>query len=121
MSVCVCVTLDVGVSLYVNIFFPSVFWNCLWFLCLYSPIHFFQVRTLASAGGPDNLVMLDPGKYKSRSKVPEPVGDGSPSNPKWQVGEQEFEAFMRMLDNLVSTKKEEKGRTITKQIHLTAF
>ncbi|XP_034457196.1 alpha-adducin isoform X13 [Hippoglossus hippoglossus] len=59
-----------------------------------------QVRTLASAGGPDNLVMLDPGKYKSRSKVPEPVGDGSPSNPKWQVGEQEFEAFMRMLDNL---------------------
>ncbi|XP_060939565.1 alpha-adducin isoform X3 [Limanda limanda] len=59
-----------------------------------------QVRTLASAGGPDNLVMLDPAKYKSRSKVPEPVGDGSPSNPKWQVGEQEFEAFMRMLDNL---------------------
>ncbi|KAM9841244.1 alpha-adducin isoform 5-T7 [Aulostomus maculatus] len=59
-----------------------------------------QVRTLASAGGPDNLVMLDPEKYKSRPRVPEPAGDGSPANPKWQVGEQEFEALMRMLDNL---------------------
>ncbi|XP_069566916.1 alpha-adducin isoform X3 [Brachyistius frenatus] len=59
-----------------------------------------QVRTLASAGGPDNLVMLDPGKYKSRPRVPEPAGDGSATNPKWQVGEQEFEALMRMLDNL---------------------
>ncbi|XP_040915212.1 alpha-adducin isoform X1 [Toxotes jaculatrix] len=59
-----------------------------------------QVRTLASAGGPDNLVMLDPGKYKSRPRVPEPVGDGSSAHPKWQVGEQEFEALMRMLDNL---------------------
>uniref|UniRef100_A0A4W6CI01 Alpha-adducin n=1 Tax=Lates calcarifer TaxID=8187 RepID=A0A4W6CI01_LATCA len=59
-----------------------------------------QVRTLASAGGPDNLVMLDPGKYKSRPRVPEPVGDGSSTHPKWQVGEQEYEALMRMLDNL---------------------
>ncbi|XP_016894002.1 alpha-adducin isoform X9 [Cynoglossus semilaevis] len=59
-----------------------------------------QVRTLASAGGPDNLVMLDPSKYKSRPKVPEPVGEGSSTHPKWQVGEQEFEALMRMLDNL---------------------
>uniref|UniRef100_A0A3P8TJX8 Alpha-adducin n=1 Tax=Amphiprion percula TaxID=161767 RepID=A0A3P8TJX8_AMPPE len=59
-----------------------------------------QVRTLASAGGPDNLVMLDPGKYKSRPRVPEPAGDGSVTYPKWQVGEQEFEALMRMLDNL---------------------
>ncbi|XP_041815548.1 alpha-adducin isoform X2 [Chelmon rostratus] len=59
-----------------------------------------QVRTLASAGGPDNLVMLDPGKYKARPRVPEPAGDGSSSHPKWQVGEQEFEALMRMLDNL---------------------
>uniref|UniRef100_A0A8C4HKD0 Alpha-adducin n=1 Tax=Dicentrarchus labrax TaxID=13489 RepID=A0A8C4HKD0_DICLA len=59
-----------------------------------------QVRTLASAGGPDNLVMLDPGKYKARSRVPEPAGDGSSAHPKWQVGEQEFEALMRMLDNL---------------------
>ncbi|XP_037402118.1 alpha-adducin isoform X13 [Pygocentrus nattereri] len=59
-----------------------------------------QVRTLASAGGPDNLVMLDPTKYKSRSRHPEPVGDGTSLHPKWQVGEQEFEALMRMLDNL---------------------
>ncbi|XP_059213388.1 alpha-adducin isoform X6 [Centropristis striata] len=59
-----------------------------------------QVRTLASAGGPDNLVMLNPSKYKSRPPVPEPAGDGSATHPKWQVGEQEFEALMRMLDNL---------------------
>ncbi|TRY54262.1 hypothetical protein DNTS_010118, partial [Danionella cerebrum] len=59
-----------------------------------------QVRTLASAGGPGNLVMLDPGKYKSRARHLEPVGDGSGSFPKWQIGEQEFEALMRMLDNL---------------------
>ncbi|XP_058270847.1 alpha-adducin isoform X6 [Hemibagrus wyckioides] len=59
-----------------------------------------QVRTLASAGGPDNLVMLDPGKYKLRPHHPEPAGDGTSPHPKWQVGEQEFEALMRMLDNL---------------------
>ncbi|XP_028318138.1 alpha-adducin isoform X2 [Gouania willdenowi] len=59
-----------------------------------------QVRTLASAGGPDNLVMLDPAKYKSRPQVPEPAEDGSSTHPKWQLGEQEFEALMRMLDNL---------------------
>ncbi|XP_005408800.1 PREDICTED: alpha-adducin isoform X1 [Chinchilla lanigera] len=60
-----------------------------------------QVRTLASSGGPDNLVLLDPGKYKARSRSPgPPVGEGSGSPPKWQIGEQEFEALMRMLDNL---------------------
>lgn len=78
--------------------------SCLWFVCLYPP-NFFQVRTLASAGGPDNLVLLDPAKYKARPRVPEPAGDGSTTHPKWQVGEQEYEALMRMLDNLVSTKK----------------
>lgn len=57
---------------------------------------------MASAGGPDNLVMLDPAKYKARSRVPEPAGDGSSTQPKWQIGEQEYEALMRMLDNLVS-------------------
>lgn len=62
----------------------------------------FKVRTLASAGGPDNLVLLDPGKYKAKSRSPEsPSGDSSVSHPKWQIGEQEFEALMRMLDNLV--------------------
>ena len=59
----------------------------------------FQVRTLASAGGPDNLVMLDPAKYKARPRCSEHV-EGS-THPKWLVGEQEFEAYMRMLDNLV--------------------
>lgn len=73
-------------------------------LCL----SFLQVRTLASTGGPDNLVMLDPSKYKSRPRVPEPAGDGSSTHPKWQIGEQEFEALMRMLDNLVGTKIKSK-------------
>uniref|UniRef100_A0A8C0R061 Adducin 1 n=1 Tax=Canis lupus dingo TaxID=286419 RepID=A0A8C0R061_CANLU len=60
-----------------------------------------QVRTLASAGGPDNLVLLDPGKYKAKSRSPgSPAGEGTGSPPKWQIGEQEFEALMRMLDNL---------------------
>ncbi|XP_070120130.1 alpha-adducin isoform X12 [Equus caballus] len=61
-----------------------------------------QVRTLASAGGPDNLVLLDPGKYKAKSRPPgSPAGEGTTgSPPKWQIGEQEFEALMRMLDNL---------------------
>lgn len=78
----------------------------LWFVFLYFPfLTFQQVRTLASAGGPDNLVMLDPGKYKARPRVPEPAGDGSSTQPKWQVGEQEYEALMRMLDNLVRMKK----------------
>lgn len=86
--------------------------SCLWLVCLYPPpppphSNLFQVRTLASAGGPDNLVMLDPGKYKARPRVPEPAGDGSSIHPKWQVGEQEFEALMRMLDNLVCIKKKE--------------
>ncbi|XP_061440680.1 alpha-adducin isoform X3 [Rhineura floridana] len=60
-----------------------------------------QVRTLASAGGPDNLVLLDPGKYKAKSRCHESLaGEGTASYPKWQTGEQEFEALMRMLDNL---------------------
>ncbi|XP_016051297.1 PREDICTED: alpha-adducin isoform X2 [Miniopterus natalensis] len=60
-----------------------------------------QVRTLASAGGPDNLVLLDPGKYKAKSRSPgPPAGEGTASPPKWLIGEQEFEALMRMLDNL---------------------
>lgn len=50
--------------------------------------------------------MLDPAKYKLRPNVPEPASDGSSTHPKWLIGEQEFEALMRMLDNLVSKKKE---------------
>ncbi|XP_032874247.1 alpha-adducin isoform X3 [Amblyraja radiata] len=59
-----------------------------------------QVRTMASAGGPDNLVLLDPAKYKAKSRCPESSGDENSSHPKWLIGEQEFEALMRMLDNL---------------------
>nr|XP_044986211.1 alpha-adducin isoform X2 [Jaculus jaculus] len=60
-----------------------------------------QVRTLASAGGPDNLVLLDPEKYKAKSRsLGTPSGEGTGSPPKWLIGEQEFEALMRMLDNL---------------------
>ncbi|KAJ7329955.1 hypothetical protein JRQ81_016129 [Phrynocephalus forsythii] len=60
-----------------------------------------QVRTLTSSGGPDNLVLLDPEKYKVKSRCPESqAGEGTASSPKWQTGEQEFEALMRMLDNL---------------------
>ncbi|KAM4709495.1 alpha-adducin isoform 3-T3 [Discoglossus pictus] len=59
-----------------------------------------QVRTLASAGGPDNLVLLDPEKYKKSRSPESPAGEGGGSHPKWLVGEQEFEALMRMLDNL---------------------
>lgn len=60
-----------------------------------------QVRTLASSGGPGNLVLLDPGKYKAKSHSPgPPTGEGAGTPPKWQIGEQEFEALMRMLDNL---------------------
>ncbi|XP_055988725.1 alpha-adducin isoform X5 [Sorex fumeus] len=60
-----------------------------------------QVRTLASSGGPDNLVLLDPGKYRAKPRSPgSPSEDGTVSPPRWQIGEQEFEALMRMLDNL---------------------
>ncbi|KAL7976410.1 hypothetical protein Chor_015474 [Crotalus horridus] len=60
-----------------------------------------QVRTLASAGGADNLVLLDPSKYKARPHCHESAaGEGAAPHPKWQTGEQEFEALMRMLDNL---------------------
>ncbi|XP_048477351.1 alpha-adducin-like, partial [Rhincodon typus] len=56
---------------------------------------------MASAGGPDNLVLLDPVKYKAKSRCPESSGgDENSSHPKWLTGEQEFEALMRMLDNL---------------------
>lgn len=47
-------------------------------------------------------MLLDPGKYKAKSRSPEsPAGEGTVPHPKWQIGEQEFEALMRMLDNLV--------------------
>lgn len=107
MSVCICVGY-VGLCLSSCPHFFLLFFGPVCVLSFSIPLPCFQVRTLASAGGPDNLVMLDPGKYKSRPRVPEPAGDGSSTQPKWQIGEQEFEALMRMLDNLVGTKKMRK-------------
>ncbi|XP_064153528.1 alpha-adducin-like isoform X7 [Anguilla rostrata] len=59
-----------------------------------------QVRTLANMGGPDNLVMLDPVKYKARLPLSETQSSADTAHPSWQLGEQQFEALMRMLDNL---------------------
>lgn len=64
-----------------------------------------QVSALASAGGAENLIVLERTKHR-----PHEVGSvrwaGSTFGPmqKSRLGEHEFEALMRMLDNLVSTK-----------------
>ncbi|KAG9354143.1 hypothetical protein JZ751_012267 [Albula glossodonta] len=47
-----------------------------------------------------NLVTACEIQYKARPRCSETTGDGTSTHPKWQVGEQEFEALMRMLDNL---------------------
>ncbi|CAG01302.1 unnamed protein product, partial [Tetraodon nigroviridis] len=62
-----------------------------------------QVNAISCAGSVDNLVVLDPERY--RSLVYEVAMDSSfgMSSPyKWKAGELEFESLMRMLDNLVS-------------------
>nr|XP_048712004.1 gamma-adducin isoform X1 [Caretta caretta]XP_048712005.1 gamma-adducin isoform X1 [Caretta caretta]XP_048712006.1 gamma-adducin isoform X1 [Caretta caretta]XP_048712007.1 gamma-adducin isoform X1 [Caretta caretta]XP_048712008.1 gamma-adducin isoform X1 [Caretta caretta]XP_048712009.1 gamma-adducin isoform X1 [Caretta caretta]XP_048712010.1 gamma-adducin isoform X1 [Caretta caretta]XP_048712011.1 gamma-adducin isoform X1 [Caretta caretta]XP_048712012.1 gamma-adducin isoform X1 [Caretta ca len=62
-----------------------------------------QVHALAGAGGIDNLLILDLQKYKPFTHVVAAAGGGGVnmgSQQKWKVGEQEFEALMRMLDNL---------------------
>lgn len=49
----------------------------------------------------DNLIVLDPEKYKS--VVYDVTSDFTISGQyKWRVGELQFESLMRMLDNLVS-------------------
>ncbi|XP_053245235.1 gamma-adducin isoform X2 [Podarcis raffonei] len=61
-----------------------------------------QVHALA-AGGVDNLLILDLQKYKPFTHNLVASGGGGvnmASQFKWKVGEQEFEALMRMLDNL---------------------
>ncbi|KAJ7325190.1 hypothetical protein JRQ81_018210 [Phrynocephalus forsythii] len=59
-----------------------------------------QVHALA-AGGVDNLVVLDLQKYKPFTHhVAAGEGVNMASQFKWKVGELEFEALMRMLDNL---------------------
>ncbi|XP_034631174.1 gamma-adducin isoform X1 [Trachemys scripta elegans] len=62
-----------------------------------------QVHALAGAGGIDNLLMLDLQKYKPFTHAVVAaggVGVNMGSQQKWKVGELEFEALMRMLDNL---------------------
>nr|XP_033798013.1 gamma-adducin isoform X2 [Geotrypetes seraphini] len=62
-----------------------------------------QVHALAGAGGMDNLLMLDLEKYKPYTHDLAAAGGGGvnmASQQKWKPGEQEFEALMRMLDNL---------------------
>ncbi|KAM3925667.1 beta-adducin isoform 1-T1 [Leptodactylus fuscus] len=60
-----------------------------------------QVSAVPSAGGPENLILLDREKYR-----PHEVGTvgwaGSMFGPmqKSRLGEHEFEALMRMMDNL---------------------
>lgn len=62
-----------------------------------------KVSALCSAGGEHNLILLDRSIHK-----PNPIGTvgraGSTFGPlhKSRLGEQEFEALMRTLDNLVS-------------------
>lgn len=59
-----------------------------------------QVHALAT-GGIDNLVVLDLQKYKPYThQVAVGAGVSMGSQFKWKVGELEFEALMRMLDNL---------------------
>ncbi|XP_060624363.1 gamma-adducin isoform X1 [Anolis sagrei] len=59
-----------------------------------------QVHALA-AGGIDNLLTLDLQKYKPVTHfVATEIGVNMASQVKWKVGELEFEALMRMLDNL---------------------
>lgn len=64
------------------------------------------MHALAGAGGIDNLLLLDLQKFKPSTHAVAAAGGGGvnmASQQKWKVGEQEFEALMRMLDNLVST------------------
>ncbi|KAM6092460.1 gamma-adducin isoform 1-T4 [Theristicus caerulescens] len=62
-----------------------------------------QVHALAGAGGIDNLLLLDLQKFKPSTHAVAATGGGGvnmASQQKWKVGEQEFEALMRVLDNL---------------------
>ncbi|XP_067858200.1 gamma-adducin-like isoform X1 [Heptranchias perlo] len=59
-----------------------------------------QVRALASAGGVDNLLLLDLEKFKPYTHKVSIDGVNMGASQKWKIGEQEFEAMMRMLDNL---------------------
>lgn len=65
-----------------------------------------QVSALASAGSAENLIVLE----RAQQRVPHGLGAvrraGTTFGPlhKSRLGEHEFEALMRMLDNLVTAK-----------------
>ncbi|XP_029466207.1 LOW QUALITY PROTEIN: gamma-adducin [Rhinatrema bivittatum] len=62
-----------------------------------------EIQVHACTGGMDNLLVLDLEKYKPYTHDLVASGGGGinmASQQKWKVGEQEFEALMRMLDNL---------------------
>lgn len=61
------------------------------------------MNAISCAGGVDNLIVLDPDKYKSRVFAVAAAADVNMAGQyKWKIGELEFESLMRMLDNLVS-------------------
>lgn len=61
------------------------------------------MNAISCAGSVDNLIVLDPEKYKSTVFEVAKASDISMLGQyKWKVGELEFESLMRMLDNLVS-------------------
>ncbi|XP_072527631.1 adducin 3 (gamma) a isoform X1 [Salminus brasiliensis] len=59
-----------------------------------------QVNAFSCAGGVENLIVLDLEKYKSRTQGVAEAGVNMGSQHKWKIGELEFEALMRMLDNM---------------------
>ncbi|XP_036953995.1 adducin 3 (gamma) a isoform X2 [Acanthopagrus latus] len=60
-----------------------------------------QVNAISCAGGVDNLIVLDPQKYKSRVfDVATAAAINMAGQYNWKIGELEFESLMRMLDNL---------------------
>lgn len=62
---------------------------------------------MACAGGVDNLIVLDSPKLKAKVKaVAKAEAVNMCGSHKWKFGEMEFEALMRMLDNLVSPQRE---------------
>lgn len=60
------------------------------------------MNAISCAGSVDNLIMLDPEKYRSLVYDVSSAGSVNLAGQyKWKLGELEFESLMRMLDNLV--------------------
>ncbi|CAM9370105.1 unnamed protein product [Lampetra planeri] len=60
-----------------------------------------QVRTLASAGSVDNVILLDEEKLRARTQGIVTHGNVNMAGlHTWGVGEQELEALMRMMDSM---------------------